>query len=86
MILGFAGHGRGSNTVQMSAGNGGTLIAQLLEHLKLQDVQLLLENRGLPSIGGKEQLTERLQAALSEEICEFEWETGDVPACHAGPG
>jgi hypothetical protein len=52
--------------------------------LSAQDVQLLLENRGLPAIGEKEELTERLHAALSEEICGFEWEAGDVPACHAG--
>ena len=50
----------------------------------MEDIQLLLENRGLPSIGQKERLTQRLQAALSEEICEFEWEAGEVPACHAG--
>ena len=33
----------------------------MLEHLKLEDVQLLLENRGIPSIGEKEELTDRLQ-------------------------
>ncbi|CAK0782930.1 hypothetical protein CVIRNUC_006125 [Coccomyxa viridis] len=63
--------------------NGGSIIASVLEHLKLEDVQLLLENRGIPSIGEKEELTDRLQAVLSEEICEFEWEQGDVPGCHA---
>lgn len=97
--------------------NGGSIIASVLQHLKLEDVQLLLENRGMPSIGGKEELTERLQvtlpglrapysgdttsqtiknrvtrllkhiavqAVLSEEICDFEWEQGEVPGCHTG--
>ena len=41
--------------------NGGSIIASVLEHLKLEDVQLLLENRGIPSIGEKEELTDRLQ-------------------------
>ncbi len=45
--------------------SGGSIIASVLEHLKLEDVQLLLENRGMPSIGGKEELTERLQVTLS---------------------
>lgn len=44
--------------------SGGSIIASVLEHLKLEDVQLLLENRGMPSIGGKEELTERLQVTL----------------------
>lgn len=60
------------------------MITSVLEHLKMEDIQLLLENRGLPSIGDKQSLTERLQGALCEEICEFEWEQGEVPACHAG--
>jgi hypothetical protein len=60
------------------------MISSVLEHLKMEDIQLLLENRGLPSIGDKQSLTERLQGALCEEICEFEWEQGEVPACHAG--
>ena len=25
-----------------------------------------------------------VQAVLSEEICEFEWEQGEVPGCHTG--
>lgn len=66
------------------AANGASVIASVLEHLKMEDIQLLLENRGMPSIGHKEELTERLQAALSEEICQFEWEQGEVPACHSG--
>ena len=41
--------------------NGGSIIASVLDHLKLEDVQLLLENRGIPSIGEKEELTDRLQ-------------------------
>ncbi|CAL8470672.1 g10214 [Coccomyxa elongata] len=59
------------------------MISSVLEHLKVEDIQILLENRGLPSIGDKQFLTERLQGALCEEICEFEWEQGEVPVCHA---
>lgn len=49
--------------------NGGSIIASVLEHLKLEDVQLLLENRGMPSIGDKEQLTERLQVQIRPSAC-----------------
>ena len=41
--------------------NGGACIAAVLEHLKPEDVQLLLANRGLPSVGPKEDLTDCLQ-------------------------
>lgn len=44
---------------------GGSLIASVLEHLRLEDVQVLLENRGIPSIGDKEELTDRLQVHIS---------------------
>ena len=47
---------------------GGSIIASVLEHLKLEDVQLLLENRGIPSIGEKEELTDRLQVRGSRPI------------------
>ena len=49
--------------------NGGSIIASVLEHLKLEDVQLLLENRGMPCIGDKEQLTERLQVQIRPSAC-----------------
>ena len=52
-----------------TACNGGSIIASVLEHLKLEDVQLLLENRGMPSIGDKEQLTERLQVQIRPSAC-----------------
>ncbi|DBB04815.1 TPA: hypothetical protein ACH3X3_010105 [Trebouxia sp. C0006] len=62
--------------------NGPHMITAVLEHLRPEDVELLLANRGLPSVGGKEELAERLQSALCNEICEWEWETGDVPEFH----
>ncbi|KAL0020200.1 hypothetical protein WJX79_010998 [Trebouxia sp. C0005] len=62
--------------------NGPHMITAVLEHLRPEDVELLLANRGLPSVGGKEELAERLQSALQAEICEWEWETGDVPEFH----
>ena len=55
--------------------SGGSIIASVLEHLKLEDVQLLLENRGMPSIGGKEELTERLQVMSRPEKAEAERST-----------
>ena len=64
--------------------NGPHMITAVLEHLRPEDVELLLANRGLPSVGGKEELAERLQSALQAEICEWEWETGDVPEFHCG--
>ncbi len=64
--------------------NGPHMITAVLEHLRPEDVELLLANRGLPSVGGKEELAERLQSALCNEICEWEWETGDVPEFHCG--
>ena len=56
--------------------SGGSIIASVLEHLKLEDVQLLLENRGMPSIGGKEELTERLQ--VRSRLCVFMLEQRDI--------
>ena len=60
------------------------MIGAVLEHLRPEDVELLLANRGLPSVGAKEELADRLQTALQAEICEWEWETGDVPEFHCG--
>ena len=64
--------------------NGPQMIGAVLEHLRTEDVELLLANRGLPSVGGKEELSERLQSALQAEICEWEWEAGEVPDFHCG--
>lgn len=64
--------------------NGPQMIGAVLEHLRPEDVELLLANRGLPSVGAKEEVAERLQNALQAEICEWEWETGDVPEFHCG--
>ncbi len=64
--------------------NGPHMITAVLEHLRPEDVELLLANRGLPSVGGKEELAERLQSALKDEICEWDWEAGDVPEFHCG--
>lgn len=64
--------------------NGAQMIGAVLEHLRPDDVELLLANRGLPSAGCKEDLAERLQCALQAEICEWEWESGDVPEFHCG--
>ncbi|KAK9829027.1 hypothetical protein WJX72_003488 [[Myrmecia] bisecta] len=64
-------------------GHGPAVISAVIEHLKREDIELLLANRGIPSLGSKQELTERLQAALTDEICEWEWETGDVPNFHA---
>ena len=44
---------------------GGSLIASVLEHLRLEDVQVLLENSGIPSIGDKEELTDLLKLHIS---------------------
>lgn len=60
------------------------MIGTVLDHLRLEDLELLLANRGLPSAGGKEELTDRLQCALQDEICQWEWESGDVPEFHCG--
>ena len=64
--------------------NGPQMIGAVLEHLRPEDVELLLANRGLPSVGAKEELIGRLQNSLQAEICEWEWETGDVPEFHCG--
>lgn len=60
------------------------MIGTVLDHLRPEDVELLLANRGLPSAGCKEDLADRLQSALQAEICEWEWESGDVPDFHCG--
>ena len=64
--------------------NGAQMIGTVLEHLRPDDIELLLANRGLPSVGGKEELADRLHSALQAEICEWEWEQGDVPEFHCG--
>lgn len=64
--------------------NGAQMIGAVLDHLRPEDVELLLANRGLPSAGCKEDLADRLQSALQAEICEWEWESGDVPEFHCG--
>jgi len=49
--------------------HGTTCITAVLEHLKPEDVQILLANRGLPSVGTREELTECLQVSLSSPHC-----------------
>ena len=44
--------------------HGPTCISALIENLKAEDVQILLANRGLPSVGDKEDLADNLQASL----------------------
>lgn len=44
--------------------HGPTCISAVLENLKAEDVQILLANRGLPSVGDKEDLAESLQVLL----------------------
>lgn len=61
-------------------GNGPGLISAVVERLKPDDIELLLANRGLPSVGPIEELSGRLQRALVEEMCEWKWERG---ICHA---
>lgn len=61
-------------------GNGPGLISAVVERLKADDVELLLANRGLPSVGPIEDLSTRLQKALVEEMCEWRWQKG---ATHA---
>lgn len=64
--------------------NGVEAITAVVEHLQLPDLELLLSNRGLPSIGTKDELKGRLHAALKEQFCPYEWERGAVPEYHAG--
>ena len=64
--------------------NGAQMIGAVLEHLRPDDIELLLANRGMPSVGGKEELADRLHSALQAEICEWDWESGDVPEFHCG--
>ncbi len=51
------------------------------------DLELLLARRGLPSCSHAaplhEALVDRLRAALSDEVCRFEWEAGS-PSFHCG--
>jgi hypothetical protein len=64
--------------------NGPEAVNALVEHLLPSDLEILLANRGLPSVGTPKELTERLQEALNKAICAFEWEKGEVPNYHAG--
>eukprot|EP00803_Ostreobium_quekettii_P009677 evm.model.scf_2193.2 EVM.evm.TU.scf_2193.2 scf_2193:7697-13170(-) len=64
---------------RMAAGNGPAMISAVVERFKPEDVELLLANRGLPSVGGREELAERLLAALTEELCEWKWERPGQP-------
>lgn len=56
--------------------------------LQTEDLELLLARRGHPTLSHNEPLheplVERLGKALSDEFCRFEWESGQVPAFHAG--
>lgn len=63
-------------------GNGPALISAVVERFKPEDIELLLANRGLPSVGSREELSLRLQKALTEEICEWKWNKGQS-AIHA---
>lgn len=54
--------------------HGATCISAVLEYLKAEDVQVLLANRGLPSVGDREELTDTLQVVildkdLTEHMC-----------------
>lgn len=64
--------------------NGPEAINALVEHLDIQDLEILLANRGLPSVGTKDELKGRLQLAFKEQFCPYEWERGEVPTYHAG--
>lgn len=68
-----------SEMPKMATGNGPAMISAVVERFKPEDIELLLANRGLPSVGGKEELAERLQQALTEELCEWKWEKGVQP-------
>ena len=59
---------------------GTTCIQAVLEHLKPEDVQILLANRGLPSVGTREELTESLQVStpLGPEILPVGLHTGQT--------
>ena len=54
--------------------NGPAVISSVVEYLRQEDLVLLLDNRGIPSVGTKQELVKRLQTALAKEICEWEWE------------
>ncbi len=59
---------------------GTTCITAVLEHLKPEDVQILLANRGLPSVGTREELTESLQVStpLGPEILPVGLQSGGL--------
>lgn len=67
---------------------GPRMIKAVLENLKTEDLELLLARRGLPSCSHDtplhEALVDRLHTALSDELCRFEWEVGQVPQFHCG--
>eukprot|EP00884_Botryococcus_braunii_P004067 jgi/Botrbrau1/13661/Bobra.0292s0010.1 len=63
--------------------NGPEAINALVEHLDIQDLEILLANRGLPSVGTKDELKGRVQIAFKEQFCPYEWERGEVPTYHA---
>lgn len=64
--------------------NGPEAISAIVEHLQLPDLEILLSNRGLPSIGTKDELKGRVHAAFKDQFCPYEWERGAVPTYHAG--
>ena len=43
-----------------------------------------VRGRGLPSLGERDELAERLKKALEDDLCGWEWEQQDVPNFHTG--
>jgi hypothetical protein len=64
--------------------NGPEAVSALVDYLEIQDLEVLLANRGLPSVGTKDELKGRLRNAFKEQFFPFEWERGEVPTYHAG--
>ncbi|KAK9842237.1 hypothetical protein WJX81_002080 [Elliptochloris bilobata] len=61
------------------------MIQAVLGNLTTEDLELLLARRGLPTLSHEplhEALVDRLEDALNDEFCRFEWEAGQVPEFH----
>ncbi|KAK9787629.1 hypothetical protein WJX73_006766 [Symbiochloris irregularis] len=63
--------------------NGSVVLSAVVENLRPDDIAILLENRGLPALGEPDELARRLQKALSDECCGWEWEQQDTPGFHS---
>lgn len=64
--------------------HGASCIGAVLEHLKAEDVQVLLANRGLPAVGDKVELADRLQVR-STQFMQVLTETPAKSAEHVPP-